>query len=125
MSVLPEIVVKSWKDREGPAVLTTVDKKGIPNSIYVGCVNLFGDDRVVIANNYFNKTLRNIQDGSRGSLLFLTSERKSFQIKGRIEYHESGEIYDDMKTWNPTKHPGHAAAAIKAEEVYSGAEKLL
>ena len=125
MSVLPEIVIKSWKDREGPSVLTTVDKKGIPNSIYVSCVNLFGDDRVVIANNYFNKTLKNIKDGSRGSLLFITSERKSFQIKGRIEYHESGEIYDDMKTWNPTKHPGHAAAAIKVEEVYSGADKLL
>lgn len=125
MSVLPEIVIKSWKDREGPAVLTTVDRKGLPNSIYVSCVNLFGDDRVVIANNYFNKTLRNIQDGSRGSLLFLTSERKSFQVKGRIEYYESGEIYEDMKKWNPTKHPGHAAAAIKVEEVYSGAEKLL
>jgi len=30
-----------------------------------------------------------------------------------------------MKKWNPPKHPGHAAAALKAEEIYSGAEKLL
>ncbi len=29
------------------------------------------------------------------------------------------------KKWNPEKHPGHAAAALKVEEVYSGAEKLL
>ncbi len=30
-----------------------------------------------------------------------------------------------MKKWNPKKHPGHAAAALKVEEVYTGAEKLL
>jgi hypothetical protein len=28
-----------------------------------------------------------------------------------------------MKKWNPQKHPGHAAAALNVEEVYSGAEK--
>lgn len=30
-----------------------------------------------------------------------------------------------MKSWNPTGHPGHAAAALKIGEIYSGAEKLL
>jgi len=30
-----------------------------------------------------------------------------------------------MKTWNPEKHPGHAAVALKVEEVYSGVEKLM
>jgi uncharacterized protein len=30
-----------------------------------------------------------------------------------------------MKKWNPEKHPGRAAAALKVEEVYSGSEKLL
>jgi len=49
----------------------------------------------------------------------------SFQIKGSIEYHKDGKIFEDMKQWNPTKLPGHAAAALKVEEVYSGAEKLL
>ena len=29
-----------------------------------------------------------------------------------------------MKTWNPPEHPGHAAAALQVEEVFSGAEKL-
>ena len=125
MAALPEIVTESFQDKQGPAVFTTVNKDGVPNSIYVNCVRIFSDDTFVIADNYFNKTRRNILAGSRGSLLFLTSKIKSFQIKGRIEYHESGEIYDDMKKWNPTKHPGHAAAALKVEEVYSGSEKLL
>jgi len=125
MAALPEIVTEFWKDKQGPAVLTTVDKNGVPNSIYVNSVRIFSEDTFVIADNYFNKTRRNILAGSRGSLLFLTSKIKAFQIKGRIEYHESGEIYEEMKKWNPAKHPGHAAAALKVEEVYSGAEKLL
>ena len=29
------------------------------------------------------------------------------------------------KKWNPKQQPGHAAAALKVEEVYAGAEKLL
>jgi hypothetical protein len=36
-----------------------------------------------------------------------------------------GAIFEDMKKWNPEKHPGHAAAALKVEEVYKGAERLI
>ncbi len=97
----------------------------MPNAIYATCVSKFSEDTIVIANNYFSKTLENILAGSKGSILFITKEKKSYQIKGSIEYHTEGVIFEDMKKWNPEKHPGHAAAALKVEEVYSGAEKLL
>lgn len=125
MAVLPEKVSKAWDDREGPIVLATINKDGIPNAIYATCVSKYNEDTLVIANNYFSKTLQNIQAGSQGTILFITKEGTSYQVKGRIEYHEAGAIYDDMKKWNPAKHPGHAAAALKVEEVYSGAEKLV
>lgn len=124
MAALPEKVSKAWDDREGPIVLSTVNGDGIPNAIYATCVSKFNDSTIVIANNYFSKTLENILAGSKGTILFLTKEGKSYQLKGRIEYHKEGPIYEDMKKWNPEKHPGHAAAALNVEEVYSGAEKL-
>ena len=124
MAVLPEIVIKEWQNHVGPIVFTTVNKKGIPNTIYVTCVSLYNPETIVIADNRFEKTRNNILNGSKGSILFLTEEKKSFQIKGSIEYHKTGEIFDDMKKWNPVKLPGHAAAALKVEEVYSGSEKL-
>jgi len=124
MAVLPELVMQAWKKREGPIVFSTVDSKGIPNAIYATCVSIYNPEIIVVANNYFDKTLKNIMEGSKGSILFLTSDKKSFQIKGSIEYHKTGEIFDDMKKWNPSKLPGHAAAALKVEEVYSGSEKL-
>lgn len=125
MAALPEKVSQEWEEREGPIVLSTVNNDGIPNSIYATCVSKFSEDTIVVANNYFSKTLENIKSGSKGSILFLTKQRKSYQIKGRIEYHTEGAVFEDMKKWNPEKHPGHAAAALKVEEVYAGAEKLL
>ncbi len=125
MAVLPDNVRKAWDDREGPVILSTVNLDGLPNAIYATCVSRFKDDMIVVANNYFSKTLENILAGSKGSILFITKEGDSFQLKGRIEYHKEGRIYEDMKKWNPKKNPGHAAAALVVEEIYSGAEKLL
>ena len=125
MPSLPEKVRAAWNDRDGAIVFATVDPKGVPNAIYATCVSLHGDDTVVIADNYFDKTQQNISAGSRGSVLFITHEKKSFQIKGPIEYHTTGQIFDEMKGWNPSKHPGRAAAAVKVDEVYSGGDRLL
>jgi hypothetical protein len=125
MSKLPEDVSKAWNDRKGPVVFATVDEKGVPNAIYATCVSKLNEGTIVIADNYFDKTRKNILAGSKGSVLFITNEDKSFQVKGVIEYHKEGSIYEDMKKWNPTKHPGHAAAVLKVEEVYSGSKKLL
>lgn len=125
MAVLPGTVKKAWEDREGPVVLTTVDDRGIPNSIYVKCVSIYNDSIIVVADNYFDKTRKNIFAGSYGSVLFITKDNVSFQVKGPITYHTDGDIFAEMKKWNPEKHPGHAAAALTVEDVYSGSEKLL
>lgn len=125
MAALPEQVSKAWEDRQGPIILSTVDGDGNPNAIYATCVSKFSEEVIVVANNYFAKTQENILAGSKGSILFITKEGTSYQIKGSIEYHKEGVIFDDMKKWNPKRHPGHAAAALKVEEVYAGAEKLL
>ncbi len=125
MPALPEKVSQAWENRKGPIILSTVNGDGIPNAIFASCVSKFSEDTIVVANNYFSKTKENILAGSKASILFITEEGKSYQLKGYIEYHKEGIIFEDMKKWNPKKHPGHAAAALKVEEAYTGAEKLL
>ncbi|MBN2333142.1 MAG: pyridoxamine 5'-phosphate oxidase family protein [Deltaproteobacteria bacterium] len=125
MAKLPEAVKDAWEHREGPIVFSTVDENGVPNAIYATCVALHGDGAIVVADNYFDKTKKNILAGSRGSILFITKENKAYQVKGSIEYYREGDIFEAMKQWNPTKHPGHAAAVLWVEKVYSGAEKIL
>ncbi len=124
MTMLPELIEKAWDDREGPVVLTTVNAQGMPNAIYATCVSKF-KDMFVVADNYFDKTRQNILANSDGSILFITKEGKAYQLKGSLSYHKEGEIYEDMKKWNPSKHPGHAAVALSVTEAYSGAKKLL
>jgi len=125
MSALPLSVSQAWEVRKGPVILTTVDSNGVPNAIYASCISKFSEDSIVVADNYFDKTRKNILSGSKGSILFITKDGKAYQIKGSIEYHKEGKVFEDMKRWNPKQRPGHAAAVLKVEEVYAGAEKLL
>jgi len=119
------VLKDAWDRHEGPIVLSTADKQGVPNSIYATNVKLLDDGRIVVADNYFNKTRANIKKGSKGSVLFLTKERKSYQAKGSIEYLTDGPIYEEMRQWVDQKHPRIAAAVVRVDELYSGAEKLL
>lgn len=117
---MPAEAKQAWDRHEGPVILATVDADGCPNIIYATCASRYGEDRLVVADNYFDKTRKNIQAGSKGAILFMTGDRKAYQAKGTFEYHESGPVFTDMKKWNPPAHPGHAAAALVVEEVYSG-----
>ena len=125
MSKLPEVIEKAWGDREGPIVLVTVNETKEPNAIYAGMVKKLDNGQVLVVDNYFNKTLHNIRRGTFGSILFITKDRKSYQLKGPIEYYTDGEIYNDMKKWLDPKYPGKGAAVLTVKEIYCGAEKIL
>ena len=115
----------AWKNREGPIVLATVDADGVPNAIYASCVSMWDDETIVVADNYFDKTRADILSGSVASVLFVTKDGKSYQIKGDVAYHTQGEIFEEMKRWNPSRHPGHAAAVIKVDQAFSGSKRLI
>lgn len=113
-----------WENKEGPCVFTTVDGSGNPNAIYVTCIRKYDDDTILIADNYFDKTRENLKHGSRGSVLFITGDKKAYQIKGSVAYQESGELRDYIKDCLDPKYPVVAVAVLTIEEIYSGAEKL-
>ncbi|MBN1306588.1 MAG: pyridoxamine 5'-phosphate oxidase family protein [Chitinispirillaceae bacterium] len=108
-----------------PIVFSTVDENGVPNSIYAGIAKKLDDGRILVVDNYFDKTKKNIAKGTMGSVLFITKERKSFQVKGTVEYHKDDEIHAQLKTWVDSKYPAVGAAVVNVEQVYCGAERLL
>ena len=125
MTVLPESIIKAFEDREGPIVFATVASDGKPNIIYATCVSMYENRNIVIADNYFDKTKHNIIGKSKVSILFMTKAQQALQLKGTVEYVTHGAIFDWMKTWNPSKHPGHGAAVVTIEQAYSGSSVLL
>jgi len=125
MPALPKSVSEGWDARKGPAVFTTVAKDGTPNSIWVGCLEKYDEERLIVADNYFQKTRENIKNGSKGSLLWMTKDDETYQVKGSIEYVTEGPLFDRMRECIDDSLPRVAAAVIHVEEVYSGAKKLL
>ena len=124
MAALPEAVREAWDRREGPAILTTVSRDGVPNSIYVTCVGRFDDETLLVADNYFDKTRANLLAGTFGALLFRDDGGAAYQVKGTLERYTAGPHFDHMKGWNPSKHPGHAVAVLRIEEIFSGSERI-
>ena len=125
MSEAMQTLVDAWKDHQDWPVMATVDSEGRPNIIYVGEIALDPEIGFIVADNYFNKTRANIESGSSGAILFITKERKAYQVKGAIEYLTEGAVYAKMLENHDPKHPGLAATVVKVEEVYSGAERLI
>jgi uncharacterized protein len=125
MIIIPEKIKSEWNNKLDAIVLTTVSAKGIPNSIYVTQVALFGDNKVLVANNKFKKTLENIEVCKEATVLFITKETKSYQLKGSVSYKTEGDEFNDMKKWNRADLPGYGVAIVEVKEVFSGAEKIV
>ena len=126
MQSMPEAVSKSLTDRKGPAVFATVAEDHSPNIVWIGWLEMCGDDKLIMADNYFSKTRENILAGSKAAVLWITEEGQAYQVKGPIEYVKEGPMYDQMKQCMEGHDlPGVAAVVVQVEEVYSGAEKLL
>lgn len=125
MTEYPKEILEAWEKKEGPVVLTTVSEQGIPNSIYATCVALFDNDKFLVADNLFDKTYKNIMACENAVALFITDEKKAYQLKGTISYKTEGPEFDDMKQWNPPHLAGKGVAVLSVDEIFSGAEKIV
>ncbi len=125
MASIPREVLEAWEHRIEPYVFATVDEEACPNAVYVTWARPLDTNRWLIVNNRFFKTMHNIAIGSRGALLFFTTAKESYQIKGRIAYYTAGPIYDEMKSWIDPKFPGLGAVVLSVDEAYRGAENLM
>lgn len=124
MAKLTAAALEAWQNHDERMVFTTTDSNNIANSIWVICAKLINDEQIVIANNAMHKTLDNINNGSKGVLLYIAPERESYQIKGHLDYLTDGPVYDDMKSWLDPKFPGKGALVLTIEEIFYGAEKF-
>ena len=124
MAKMTAEALEAWRNKENKMVFTTVDANGAPNAIWILCANLVDDETIVIANNAMAKTLENVENGGIASLLYIAPEREAYQVKGRVEHHPDGPVYDHMKQWLNPRYPGKSAVLLHIDEVYYGATKV-
>ena len=102
--------------------LATSSKEGIPNVVPIGFARPIDDETILIADNYMNKTRKNLEENPNISLVTKDATKCPFQFKGKIEIFESGKYFDIVTEWGQnamTKLTPKAAILMKVEEIYS------
>ena len=111
-------------------ILSTSTKEGVPNIIYLTFLKIYKDNQILIANNKFSKTEKNLLENPKISFVVLDKEnKKSYQIKGTVEFHKDDQIFKDTVEWvenersSPIISP-KSGIILNVKEIYCGAEKI-
>ena len=106
------------------AVLSTATIDGIPNAVPVGAKKIIDSETILISNQFFNKTLANMQANPHVSVTYWEG-REGYQLKGIVTIETSGQRYEDTVKWitelstksgHPVKSKG--AVILQIEEIY-------
>ena len=112
--------------KQGTLSLATASKDGKPNSSYVRFF-WFQDDKVVLINNFMNKTRKNMEETGWASVsAYDMAIRKAYQIKGTVEIKTEGPEYERGKAMaqkvfeeRGMRPPAKEAIILTAKEVYN------
>jgi len=80
------------------AFLATASKDGAPNVVPIGAFKFLDDETLLISDQFFNKTLKNLQENPRISLVWW-GEKGGFQVKADITIHTEGEVFRQNVEW--------------------------
>ncbi len=99
----------------------TSSKAGVPNAVPIKALKLLDDETILVSDQYFAKTLKNLEENPHVAISFW-SDKGGYQIKGTATVHKSGKIFDDDVAWvhelNPNLKP-KGAVVIKVTDVYN------
>ncbi|MDD2386403.1 MAG: pyridoxamine 5'-phosphate oxidase family protein [Bacteroidales bacterium] len=99
----------------------TVSIDGTPNICNVGAKYMRDDGKIVVIDNFMNKTLANIKENPEVAIL-IRREKESYQIKGTANYLTAGKEYDEAYKWMKSigeKYPARGAIIITVHSVYN------
>jgi predicted pyridoxine 5'-phosphate oxidase superfamily flavin-nucleotide-binding protein len=80
------------------AVFSTSDTDGVPNAVPVGAKKIMDDETVLISDQFFNKTLANMQENPKASLTYWRGH-EGYQLKGSVTFETSGPLFEETSEW--------------------------
>jgi len=109
---------------EGALVWIATQDGGVPHLAPVCFVKSLGNGRILIANIFVSKTVRNIKAGSKVALgvSFMSNARDGYLLKGKAEI-DKGAFFQDfykeiVEKTGGTRKP-RSAILVNVEEIYS------
>ena len=96
MAVIPSEVKELFASV--PAVVfATADANGQPNASIVGIKFVIDDETVYLSDQFFKKTLANVQANEKVSIVFWEGQN-AYQIHGTASYVNEGEQFAQLKS---------------------------
>ena len=80
------------------AFLATSSQDGAPNVVPIAAFKFLDDETLLISDQFFNKTLKNLRENSKIALAWW-GEKGGFQVKADITIHTEGEIFRQNVEW--------------------------
>jgi predicted pyridoxine 5'-phosphate oxidase superfamily flavin-nucleotide-binding protein len=80
------------------AFLSTAAKDGSPNVVPIGAFKFLDDETLLISDQFFNKTLKNLKENPKIALVWW-GDQGGFQIKADITIHTDDEIFRQNIEW--------------------------
>ena len=94
MSAEVQELFKNVKD----VVFTTAREDGQPNSCIVGMKAVIDDETVYLSDQFFKKTLANLQANPKVAIVFWEGS-VAYQIYGTVRYVNEGAEFEAQKAW--------------------------
>ena len=121
MTKLPQEILDQMKNQKVYA-LATASKDGVPNVVPVGMLIPKEDGTIWIIDNYFGKTIANMEENPKAAFYVWNPEcKESWQVKGTLTIEDSGADYEaavafahSIKEIFPAKH----LVKMTVDEVY-------
>lgn len=103
------------------AFVATAAKDGTPNVVPIGAYKLLDDETMLISDQFFNKTLKNLKENSKIAFTYW-GEKGGYQIKGTVTIHTNDKVFEDDVAWMKEIRPNlkpKSAVIVKITDVYS------
>ncbi|MDI9644890.1 MAG: pyridoxamine 5'-phosphate oxidase family protein [Candidatus Verstraetearchaeota archaeon] len=118
---------KALKQRR--VVIATASKDGTPNVVPLGVGRFLDEGTLVVIDNYFLKTRKNLEENGRVAISFWVIEEKDgkpvtvegYQLKGNARIQSSGDLYEKVKAETKAiraDFPVKAIVLVEVEEIY-------
>jgi predicted pyridoxine 5'-phosphate oxidase superfamily flavin-nucleotide-binding protein len=103
------------------AFFATSAQDRTPNVVPIAAFRVLDDARLLISDQFFNKTLANMKENPKAAITWW-GEKGGFQIKGTVTIHTDGEIWRQDVAWMKELRPSlkpKGAVVMTITDVYA------
>jgi predicted pyridoxine 5'-phosphate oxidase superfamily flavin-nucleotide-binding protein len=100
--------------------LATSSKDSTPNVVPIGAFKLLDDETLLISDQFFNKTLKNMKENPKIAISYW-GDKGGFQIKGSVTIHTNDEVFKQDVAWMKELRPNlvpKSAVIMKITDVF-------